>query len=733
MHNECGTDLFAPEITVASLTALHSQTLSIANMFSGRIRCHFCGSRSPHRRSSGISNFQCTACEAVNYLDENGDILDTPASVAAKAQRGEAPSHKSTTFTKPLPETLNHQRQQTFCNTCLHNQRVYLETLSNYLPDDDHPRYKEFETALPKFKEDLAKRYPQICEACAPKAQSHINKADVYASSERIAKSLKDTRERRRSRNDSVGKKIMRFSLAVIGMLFYACVLTQVSWHAYMIFASTTSVAPEESDLAFVPTGGDCLRSALRMHPEQACCDLLMTSAGWALLGSLWLLWYNPGLKEWYSADHRIQALTGQKEHVRIHAILLICRLISWWKLSDPTVTSDLTTSQRLGAHGSMLAFTVGALLVGSRTVGFTKFSANTKIMPRPEEVNVLGAFAGPASEKDQASASSVPPTHLLARDRTAPFPISNLAPRRNAPTPSKLSPFMPSPPQSQDDDDDDTEEDVDAMDIDWQPPAQSHMPGTKLNPTYRPKRNGKPLHPVNANGGNGAQSTGWSTVRDEVFGLQDNLRTESDRQRMAQEQQHPKLRYEPPTQLNPFRGRLPQAPMSMERRIRNPPTQVTFKKAPLSKRQDFMTQMRMGIERGYNFPSGSRSEVPHNSSSALDANEDIYDQDFSPAKSRTKGNLDLRDSGWKLASDVAPATGLEDLFAGNSFSIADEPQISTALPGSGAVGGGWSSTNVWVLTFVIPLAVIGVACCVQPTRRMLCLWLVGRLEAMGV
>ncbi|KAK4549696.1 hypothetical protein LTR36_004997 [Oleoguttula mirabilis] len=699
--------------------------------FFRRIHCHFCGTRSAYSKSSGVPEFQCTSCEAVNFLDAKGNIIDTPASVAAQSQHQSAePRPAFHTFTQDLPETLNHQHGQAFCNTCLNNQRVYLETLSNYLPDEDHPEYQKFEDALPQFKRDLEARWPQICRKCAPTAQGKINRADYYAGTQNLAVLGRKTLARRgasaRGMRDDWGKWSMRVLLNLVGMVYYASLLAQVAWHAYAIFTTIFSAGtdkPTATDFAFDATPRDCVRLTLGMRFNQPCYQLLGTYMTRALITSACLLWYNPGLKAWYHHTHRMEAVTGQAEYFRMQVVMLAVRAVAYYKLSDPAVTASLTTQQLLAAHAFMMMFMAIVQWVSNLATRPVIFKLKLNMMPKPEERDVLGALAGPGDERITPQASSIPPSQLFARDRTAPFPIANLAPQRSTYQKSAI----PSPPPS-----DETDEEGDAMGMDWQPSLQSQMPGAKIDRTFRPRLTPpKPKQQsVRSTYNHGTtQGLGWSGLRDELFGIQDNLQVDAEREQREAEERA-KLRYQPPAELNPFRGRLPQAPMSMERKLRNPITQVSFKKAPVTKQQDFMSQMRSGIEQGETFAQEQEVKKQH-AQARLRHREDDDEDEFSPAKLRTRGGLELKASQWRLPTDVPQATGLEDMFAGNSFRIADEP----AFIGDSAKRR-WQEDSSRILKVVVgvavPIALLTVGWNVQAVRRTVCLWLVGWMEEVG-
>lgn len=706
--------------------------------FFRRLHCHFCGARSAHGKSSGVREFQCASCEAVNFLDEHGSIVDTPASVVVRQQQ----QHTAPipTVTRPLPDTLEHQQKPAFCSACTRNQRFYLETLSNYLPDEDHPDYNKFEAALPKFKRELEARYPQVCTKCAPQAQAKINRADYFAGTQNMERLARATQARRlggtADRREDWWKRSMRLLLSLLEVVVYGSLLAQIAWHMYSVLNTVTNknVADQAGDvaLAFEPTLQDCARLSLSMRFEDTCLQIFGMLMLRSLAASILLIWLNPGLKAWYHPFHRIQAVTGQAEHFYLQVILLVARAVAYFKLSDLGVTESLTAQQLLASHGFSIALMLIIQWISIRTIKTVPWKLNLKMTPRPRELDVFGVSAGQDAEDYEHQPSSLPPTKLFARDRTAPFPIWGLAPRQSQASSSmNASPGAapPSPPESTSDIDD-----ADVMEIDYPVSLQSQMPGAKIDRTYRPRYVEVPKHNARSTWNHSTtQPTGWGALRDETFRIQADADAEAERKRREVEERA-KLQYKPPVELSPFRGRLPQAPMSMGKRLRNPPTQVSFKKVEASKQQDFLKQMREGIEGGKTFASQGYNEGPAAKKQYAQRFGNILgseDENDSPAKiRRPPGTLELRESTWKLPSDLQPsATGLEDLLGGDSFKISDEatlPQLSPVKVSDRAKL--WR----WVFGLVLPVAVVVAACTVKEARRTICLWLVARLESIG-
>jgi hypothetical protein len=705
--------------------------------FFRRIHCHFCGARSSHAKGSGIPNFQCTSCEAHNFLDPQGNIVDTPYTAAASAERSHKPFESFTRDPASDPAR-GHQAQQVFCNTCLHNQQVYNESLANYLPDEDHPRYREYEAALPKWRKELEARYPQICVACAPRAQLKINRADYYSVTDNLNKTQMKASRRRgmspgmvaESRDDG-HKMSMRALLGLLGLIMWASVIAQVFWHAYgawnAIFWKVEAGVEEdvfaEDKIVLGTTLKTCFAAAYRFRTDKACHRLFGSYMPQFLLANLCLLWYNHGLRAYYNPNVRYDHITGQKQHFWIQLIVMVIRTGAYLGLSDESRLGEMKWSHIAAVHGATIVVMLGGRMLSRRAIQIHKWRLNNKMMPKPEEQDVLGQYAGPATEKHIPQASSRLPFDIHAKKHKEPLSIGALAPQRSPYGSNLWNRFAGGPPPSPQGSDSTIE---DPMDLDSAPPAESRMPGVPDTRTYNPYAaitTGRQVRASTASQRFGAPSPkGWEDMRSNLFSIEDDLRSNTERQKFQAAQNAHKLSYRPPVEQSPFRGRLPQAPMSMERRLRNPVSQVPqFREPPVTQQKNFLDQMRAGIDKGKPFGRyASHLTTPQKNRSRnmlADYDDDASDimsttEDHSPAAARTRGNLDLRPSEWQLASDAAAAaTGLEDLFGGNSFRISESPELMP--PGDQQRGGKLRSVppgTLWTMLATGVLVLAGLA-----------------------
>ncbi|KAK6432851.1 hypothetical protein LTR95_010974 [Oleoguttula sp. CCFEE 5521] len=676
-------------------------------LFWRRLHCHYCNTRSSHPRSTPIPSFDCDSCGARNHLDARGNITDPPPPPVTLFP---SPKQSFESFSRPaavLSQPQQAQREETlFCTTCLHNQQIFTETLSNYLPDDEDPQYAAYETRLPQFKKELEERYPQICVACAPRVQMRIHGADRRGLMEEMA------RTRRRERGgggvgegrDSWGKWAVRWGLWGVGWVVAWSWGVQVAWHLYAVGGLLFG---EDGTAVMEPTDKQCVRDALGLSFAGACEDRLAGYVPSAIMTSLILWWWHHGEAKLYDAHVRYEKIDGKGTHLALSLVTMAVRIVAYRILVRDLQSSGWSWAELVAAHSA----TVLVILVGERlrhnVIKPRKWRLDRKIMPTPEEADILGQNAGPAAERHTPQAASNLAFDWSGRKPKPPFPVEALS-RSRAAQPNSLwtstpGHFPPSPPTS-----DETFADDDAMDIDPVTPSR------QLRSTLA---------------SNAHQSQGWDDLRSNLFNIDDSLR---QNQQVPQEQSK-KLSYQPPTTQSPFRGRLPAAPMSMERRLRNPVSQVpSFQPKHVSHQSNFLDQMKSGLEVNRPFLRPQQQAVSSQPQQRTRSSmlEDVDDEAQSPAAARTRGNLELRKSNWHLPQDTAgQATGLEELLGGASFRISEEKSAEAAQAAKVQTGGDWK-VSVGVVGAMVAL---GAVAGIEGVRRPICLAIVAWMESIGL
>lgn len=159
--------------------------------------CHFCGCTSvlvppygdaavrvarslpddgQHVSTGTPARWFCSACESWNYADEHGRPIDAweremwDGSVFSQRRGTETGSPQSRSGADDTPRV--------FCHTCLTNQTLVTNLLTDYLPDESDPSYSERVRGLDAYRRALDAKYPLVCAACAPRVNERIKSID---------------------------------------------------------------------------------------------------------------------------------------------------------------------------------------------------------------------------------------------------------------------------------------------------------------------------------------------------------------------------------------------------------------------------------------------------------------------------------------------------------------------------------------------------------------------------
>ncbi|KAK7207173.1 Ima1 N-terminal domain-containing protein [Myxozyma melibiosi] len=135
--------------------------------------------------------WKCENCEALNVIDENGEIMDyVPEQIPGE----------SVVFTRRSPSSNNSfSANQPFCSQCLLNHRIVAEAMANFLPSESDPRYEDYARRAPAYKAELETRYPPYCDACHQKVVDQIKENNYKARSLVLGDMLKKRRRQPRS------------------------------------------------------------------------------------------------------------------------------------------------------------------------------------------------------------------------------------------------------------------------------------------------------------------------------------------------------------------------------------------------------------------------------------------------------------------------------------------------------------------------------------------------------
>lgn len=501
------------------------------------LACFYCGRRSAKKQTGQIRQWQCENCEAVNYLDENGQITDPPA-----IQTPKAPVQYAHTVSRATSPELGSPDETLFCQACQKNQYLLTQALAEYLPPQNDPKYAEYETSISQYRRSLEERYPQVCVNCAPRVRQRIRAAGYAAKTDHLRRMMQ------RTKHGSVPSRKVgwgwRNVLVFLGGQAYAIsIILSLIWHIFGVFLNPIpeyGMRPAET-----PGPKICLTQAVRdQEVEQACFSSMIPLAKDGLMLGIFSFWWNNRLNEKVKGSGG--RMVGLNTHLKFQVVVLAVRATSIWCLQE-VGTIKLALQAFRAAHLFMIIFTVITTFISFRLVKIDhtlNFSFNQTIEPLlPEAPN--GQLQNSTPRPPGSSFDTI------ASSFGSSFPISSLAP-----APSTSIQYPPSPTITATESNvSDTETEATATDLYDQDNSMDWTP-TRVSP-FQPRRAVR----------SGAQ--------------------------LGQSPQQPQR----PQQLgqalpSPFYGVLPPAPKAPAHKISNPFPQPVFKKASLTSQKDFFSKM---------------------------------------------------------------------------------------------------------------------------------------------
>ncbi|KAF2663897.1 hypothetical protein BT63DRAFT_430146 [Microthyrium microscopicum] len=424
-----------------------------------KLVCFYCGHKSSQNRHPSIRQFRCAECDAVNYLDENGDITDVPASASP-----DRPQQYAVEQSRSISPDLSSASDNIFCPTCQKNQNFQLQALATYLPDPSDPKYREYEANLPTYRKQLEERYPQVCPNCVRLVNNRLESMTYLARTENLKLSLERTRNGQAmiyGRSNAKDLVILAGALA-----WWISILGQLIWHGLGIIVDNTI----DSRLSFP----SCVASAFVAQQTGMSCYSEMTDVlQYFLLAGLLSIWWNNKISGSATGQGR---LTNLNDYYFLQVLFLGARACAFWFLKDPNASTSLPPH---AIHGFMIVFTIVCTLSSMTVVKFQK---------RP----VIGDYKLQRVEATGAAPLTLEDTNFFPSGASpqAPnsgFPLSALAPTtpqhaRSARQPSVISTSLTSLfDRNRLSDSGDT-----GSEMDWSP----------TTPTFTPRQAVQPRHP---------------------------------------------------------------------------------------------------------------------------------------------------------------------------------------------------------------------------------------------
>ncbi|CAM1510558.1 Fc.00g008930.m01.CDS01 [Cosmosporella sp. VM-42] len=458
------------------------------------LTCFYCGKRTNTKYDGVTHDFLCLNCDATNYLDENGDITDPPV-----ATEREAPARHYAVQRQQSPTSPTSSQDNTFCSTCLKNQRLFTASLAQYLPDDpSDPSYPELERNYYRYRKSLEERYPQVCEECAERVEGKIRQAGYTAKTDHLRRMV----ERSRGRRVDPAKTTATDWVNTLGRgLWWGGFLMQILWHMKVIASvlkHTDDGMYDPDDKSWPTIAISGLEWVVAFLPPP---DTLIIGA---ITSSILSIWWNPqfvqfsrgftkhllGFTQWYSFQwliiffrvlfRRVEVVEGGKGDTRnaqlgVHFIMAVIMGVVY-TLARRSIRVD--TTPLFGPH-------------------------STTVSPKPkrlskkkqEDSKTFSDLLNEALDSPTSAPKRDPLNRPFASSLPPPYPPSN--PIRSQESPSlRLESLGISPPASQR-----TQEAQYSDEMDWSPTqshAQSQHRAFADPPSNRPTRafGEAPVHP---------------------------------------------------------------------------------------------------------------------------------------------------------------------------------------------------------------------------------------------
>ncbi|KAI0541415.1 hypothetical protein GGR58DRAFT_18922 [Xylaria digitata] len=453
------------------------------------LRCFYCGQKS-NVRFEAQKSFDCSNCDATNWLDRNGEITDPPAAT----ENLERNNVRYATLRSPPPRSPSPLDSATgssfgdsiFCTTCLRNQHMLNSSLAQFEWPDDAigAEYSARERKYWALRKELEKRYPQVCAECLPKVNQKLNQASYTAQTDHLKRMVDRTRSQR-----AVAKR--RGPLDVIDFLgelsWHAGFALQAVWHLTVVSLLLTE------SYASIPHGGHWIPATLRAfhrmisrilpHP-----DWLMQ---WAITIGMCSFPWNPRFKQ--SIRGFTAHILGFRQWYTYQFLVLFVRFVAL-SIAQYGKSQELPATTQLSAQLVIPLLMVQVYLTAKKSIR----TDTTPLFRQPVELhsglhvasdkrparkdtddlgNILDEIANSsAARRDQAARTSPqqlesftaglsPSTHGNNRGRSSAIPISRA-------THGTTQLPQVEPPITHYDDE-----------MDWSPSASQHRAFSSYNP----------------------------------------------------------------------------------------------------------------------------------------------------------------------------------------------------------------------------------------------------------
>ncbi|KAI4172246.1 MAG: hypothetical protein LQ343_003681 [Gyalolechia ehrenbergii] len=431
-----------------------------------KLVCFYCNRRSAQDRSAGIQRWQCEKCDAVNYLDKNGEIMDPPAQATSSSKRYAQPR------SRPASPKSGFQRSL-FCPRCIQNQHIVNQALAEYLPSQDDPRCMQFERKIPEYRRKMEADFPQVCETCAPAVEDRIRSTGYAAKTDHLRRMMNRTRGAGITFNSWTWKRVG----GVLGTIGWTTgFLGQLCWDLFGALPPTHADdgLPSEDEPQSIAT---CLISGtLNIQSTPSCNELLQPMLVFTFVLSLLFFWWNPRMQ--YKLRGGYGRIVGYIEYYKLQLIALAIRYAGWKLMAkDSVVHIDPQATRALHAF---------SLVAGIMLTVLSFYAIRIDQQPLVSFQENYEPLVAPLSEQQTSTTTRQTLRNSSSpwRRRAEPFPIEKLAPRPQQPV---YQPPTPPP-----------EEDSEDCMMEWSPQHNFGPVSTYRAPQPKPAYDGpSPFHGV--------------------------------------------------------------------------------------------------------------------------------------------------------------------------------------------------------------------------------------------
>ncbi|KAL8787591.1 MAG: hypothetical protein Q9213_002153 [Squamulea squamosa] len=413
-------------------------------LFGRKYVCFYCNRRSAQDRKAGVRQWQCEQCDAVNHLDEHGEITDPPIPSAETTvpARYAQPQPPSSSREANLPD------RSLFCPRCIQNQHIVNQALAEYLPSQDDPTYSEFEKALPNYRKKMEERFPQVCDDCAPAVDDRIRLTGYAAKTDHLRRMMDRTRGKGDHRKSWTWKNLV---VLLGGIGWSISLLGHLVLHVFRGLATTAGEDglsdPDDTQPLLTCLVQDLF--ALRYPPS--CSKYLNVFAGYTFGLGLLCCWWNPKMQ--FKLHGGYGRVVGRADYYKLQLVALAIRFVTW-KLAatDPTFTMEPRTTKAI--HALSLVLELLVLVLSLRAIQIDQqpqVSFQEHYEPlAPTQSWPQNPLAFKPISRDLSPSS---------RSRVQRFPMEKLA---SPPSVPQQLPYQPPTPPPENDDED--------MGMDWTP-----------------------------------------------------------------------------------------------------------------------------------------------------------------------------------------------------------------------------------------------------------------------